>query len=382
LTTRRGNEAQFKAMVHTCHAAGVKVYADVVLNHMQGAGQSGVGSAGSQYWDYNDPGVPYTAADFHAPCAIDDWDKEDQLWHCQLDGLTDLRTESTDVRTKETAYLNHLIALGVDGFRWDAAKHMDPADIQAIEQGLSQQVYIYQEVVAGDAAAQVTPVMYTGNGDVTEFQYESVVGNAFVQGTLSSLNALPSLLLDSNKAQVFIDNHDTERNGTAPLTYKSGALYYLANGFMLAYPFGTPSIVSGYNFTSADQGPPSVHGITANTDCRQGWTCEDRDIRIANMVGFRNATRGTAVTDWWSNGSTQLAFGRGKAGYVVFNAGSTALLMTFHSSLPAGTYCNLMRGNWGSGKCTGSTVTVAANGTFTARVPAQSDLAIDLGARK
>lgn len=77
---------------------------------------------------------------------------------------------------------------------------------------------------------------------------------------------------------------------------------YLANGFMLAHPFGTASLVSGYNFTSADQGPPSVGGITSNADCRKDWTCEDRDIRIANMVGFHNATRGTGVTHWWSNG--------------------------------------------------------------------------------
>ena len=170
-----------------CHAAGVKVYADVVLNHMQGAGQSGYGSAGSYYSNDNDPGVPYASSEFHSPCSIMDWDSEDQLWHCQLDGLTDLRTESRDVRTKETAYLNHLLALGVDGFRWDAAKHMDPADIKAIEHGLTKRVYVYQEVVAGDAQAQVTPAMYTGNGDVTEFGYESVVGNDFVQGSLSSL---------------------------------------------------------------------------------------------------------------------------------------------------------------------------------------------------
>ena len=46
LTTRRGDEAQYAAMVAACHAAGVKVYADAVLNHMQGGGQSGYGSAG------------------------------------------------------------------------------------------------------------------------------------------------------------------------------------------------------------------------------------------------------------------------------------------------------------------------------------------------
>jgi hypothetical protein len=90
-------------------------------------------------------------------------------------------------------------------------------------------------------------------------RYGSVVGGAFLNGSLSSLSTLPAqMLLASNKAQVFIDNHDTERNGTTKLNYKSGARHYLAEGFMLAYPFGTPSVMSGFNFSSSDQGPPTT----------------------------------------------------------------------------------------------------------------------------
>jgi len=36
LTSRMGNEAQFKSMVRTCRAAGVKVIVDAVINHMTG----------------------------------------------------------------------------------------------------------------------------------------------------------------------------------------------------------------------------------------------------------------------------------------------------------------------------------------------------------
>jgi alpha-amylase len=43
LNSRFGTEAQLTSMISSCHAAGVKVYADVVLNHMTGQVNGGVG---------------------------------------------------------------------------------------------------------------------------------------------------------------------------------------------------------------------------------------------------------------------------------------------------------------------------------------------------
>ncbi|OTF78639.1 Group 4 mite allergen-like protein (alpha amylase), partial [Euroglyphus maynei] len=40
LRTRSGDEQQFRRMVKRCHKAGVRIYVDIVLNHMTG-GQSG-----------------------------------------------------------------------------------------------------------------------------------------------------------------------------------------------------------------------------------------------------------------------------------------------------------------------------------------------------
>ena len=47
LVTRRGDRAGFASMVSTCHAAGVKIYVDAVVNHMAGGASTGPGSAGS-----------------------------------------------------------------------------------------------------------------------------------------------------------------------------------------------------------------------------------------------------------------------------------------------------------------------------------------------
>src|SRR5437588_545143 len=43
LTSRMGDRAQFTSMVSACHAAGVKVYADAVINHMTGQGSTSYG---------------------------------------------------------------------------------------------------------------------------------------------------------------------------------------------------------------------------------------------------------------------------------------------------------------------------------------------------
>ena len=46
--------------------------------------------------------------------------------------LADLALDHDYVRGKIANYLNHLIDLGVAGFRVDAAKHMWPGDLSAI----------------------------------------------------------------------------------------------------------------------------------------------------------------------------------------------------------------------------------------------------------
>ena len=47
LTSKFGNQSQLQAMISTCHAAGVRVYADVVVNQM--AADSGTATDGSTW---------------------------------------------------------------------------------------------------------------------------------------------------------------------------------------------------------------------------------------------------------------------------------------------------------------------------------------------
>lgn len=388
LESRRGDREQFAAMVQTCNAAGVQIYVDAVVNHMSGTGSvgSGPGSGGSTYEKYSYPGV-YSDADFHG-CRrdISNYNDKWEVRNCELVGLADLATESEYVRNTEIAYLNDLVGLGVSGFRVDGVKHMPPEDVGAIfgalqtVPGTGAKPYVFQEVIADGTT---TAGEYTGNGDVTEFAYYGTVANAFKNGSLAGLANLPNQMpLPSEQAVVFIDNHDTQRSSPT-LTYKDGVTYDLAVAFELAYPYGTPQLISSFAFDNPDAGPPAnADGTTQPASCdNSAWVCEHRRPIIAGMAGFHAAVQGEGLTNWWDNGNGQIAFGRGAAGFVVINREGGELSQDFQTSLPAGTYCNVMTGEVSDGACTGPTVEVGADGKFNATVAANSGVALHAGAK-
>ena len=79
-------------MVDTCHAAGVKVLADAVFNHMSGS-DSGTGTAGTSYTHYVYNGF-YESQDFHY-CGLEpdnnivNYDNAVEVQTCQLSGLAE-----------------------------------------------------------------------------------------------------------------------------------------------------------------------------------------------------------------------------------------------------------------------------------------------------
>jgi alpha-amylase len=127
LKSNMGTEAEFQAMVNICHAAKVRVYVDVVANHL--AAGSGTATDGST-WNSTSLAYPYfSSSDFHPACDIAGGDygspgNRYNVINCRLSGLPDLRTDGAYVQGQIKNYLTKLVGMGVDGFRFDAAKHM------------------------------------------------------------------------------------------------------------------------------------------------------------------------------------------------------------------------------------------------------------------
>ena len=425
--SRSGTAAELADMVSRCKAVGVDTYADVVINHMTAG--SGTGSAGTVYTKYNYPSVPFSQLDFHTACGINSYLNQFQVQNCELVGLSDLATESEFVRTTVANYLIALNALGVAGYRVDAAKHVPAADLEAIMTKVNTAAaaagrprpYVFFEIIYGSAGDAVTPQQYYGVGfasggssDITDFTYGNRVSDAFLgrSGSLASaLQALASELLPSDKSVVFIDNHDTQRGSSL---YYADSTYELAAVMMLGHGHGYASLMSSYGFDRSaqqtrDAGPVSdANGNTIssfNADqsskCTTtigtaqvgSWICEHRRPAIANMVAFRRATAGAPTTncgrgDWRvGDDANRVAFCRDGAGFVAMSVSPTAATTTLPTRLPAGSYCNVAQFNFtpASGptpaSCSGPAIMVAADGSAEIALTRRSAVALHTRAK-
>jgi len=415
--SRSGTAAQFQDMVSRCAAVGVGIYVDAVINHMTNFPSPGTGSAGTAYTKYNYPGL-YEASDFHTPCGVFDYSKAEQVQDCELYSLPDLKTETPKVRRTLTNYLVALARMGVAGFRVDAAKHIQQADLDAIIDSMNVTLaaenrplpYVFLEISSGFGEAldedDYFGIGYSSGGatDITEFTFKGI-GDKFskLNGQfIAQLNPngpagaqfSPGAwgLIPSDKAVVFIQNHDTQRN--CELGYQNGPAFRLANVWMLAQPYGYASVLSGFAFTCPSgrtDGPPSdPDGWTTNVACASSfetavkgqWVCEHRDPHILRMIGFRRRVAGTDLVNWWDNGANAIAFSRGNKGFVAINRESTTVTQTVNTPLAAGSYCDLITGGKVGASCAGTELTVTAQGTVTFSLAANTAVAIDLSSKR
>ncbi|XP_037031652.1 alpha-amylase-like isoform X2 [Bradysia coprophila] len=415
IQTRSGNSDDFQNMSRRCNENGVRIYADVVLNHMAAINPKPIiGSAGSMAdpENFSYPSVPYKFNHFNKPCDILDWNNETAMRNCQVTkGSRDLDQTQEYVRNKIVDYMNELIRLGVSGFRIDSAKHMWPSDLEIIFSRLNNlnvdfgfasnsRPFIYHDLKdSGTDTDTMGRWEYTHLGMITEFAVPGELGRAF-RGKIK-LKYLRNFgpqwnFLPSKCAIAFVEDHELQRGlgmGSGPdiLTNKNGKSYKMAIAFLLAHPYGTARLTSSYNFRHVDDGPPSnMFGeiespITSDKDdrCQHGWVCEHRWNSIANMVRFRNEVYGSSYSNWWDNNGKQVAFSRGEKGFTVWNLDDYDLKENMQTCLPAGTYCDVISGTKNQNKCTGTKVEVNEEGIahiFLSSDDANGVMAIHTGA--
>ncbi|GAC1659487.1 MAG: carbohydrate-binding module family 20 domain-containing protein [Gemmatimonadaceae bacterium] len=396
--SRSGTRVEFIDMVGRCRAVGVGIYVDAVVNHMTAG--SGTGSNGTTYTKYSYPSL-YTQDDFHTPCSVNNYQSAANVQDCELFGLADLNTGSAAVQQKIADYLIGLARLGVAGFRLDAAKHIQQVELDHILGRVNQTLaaegrplpYYFAEVIdyGGEAIAarDYYGLAYGSGGaaDITEFKFRGVGDKFLGMGgqrlsqldpngpTGSQFSAVAWGLMPPDKAVVFLENHDTQRQGG--IGYRDGDVYRLANVWMLAQPYGYPSIMSSYAFdpttqAGRDRGPPSdATGATNSVTCASSletatiglWVCEHRDPFIVRMIAFRRAAAGADVNHWWSDGANAIAFSRGSVGFVAINREPAPVTAAIATGLPAGVYCDVLTGGRNGASCVGTSVSVGATGT-------------------
>jgi alpha-amylase len=235
-----GSEADVTQLTKTAHGCNVKVIADVVFNHM-----ADINGDLTKF-----PGL--SSQDFTTPrCGIDYSDrKRDTEVNCWLGSLPDLKF-TDNVKKLQKAHLKKLLTLGIDGFRFDAAKHMPQNVVQEyidyINQESKGKAWNYLEVISdGDTKAED----YNGIAAVEDFVlYNSMKG---VFGFGGDMRSLPAQAVNDPRSVTFGTNHDTIRslNSQAINPYDDITDSYLATAYVLARKDGTPLIFNEDNLNA------------------------------------------------------------------------------------------------------------------------------------
>ena len=105
-----GSKNDLKTLCTEAKKYGIKVIVDIVANHLTGDhGKIQNDLKDGKYW--------------HSNGSVKDWTNRYQVTHCDI-GMADLKTEDSYVQKVVKNYLNELKSIGVEGFRFDAAKHI------------------------------------------------------------------------------------------------------------------------------------------------------------------------------------------------------------------------------------------------------------------
>lgn len=212
-----GTEDEFRRMNDAAEDNGIQIIADVVLNHMASA-------EGTDYLTVDRARCEITAekfpqfdvADFHKPCGTSCDDRT-----CWLFGaLPDLKTEAPRVRQVAKEYLAKLAGLGVDGFRFDAARHIEPGFFPEVLKAAPGK-YAFGEIVLRKPEEFTDYLNNAGDMDFYDFPLLATMTPAFgFGGDLSKLKEParqdPQGALEGPRAITFVRNHDIDRGQNTP----------------------------------------------------------------------------------------------------------------------------------------------------------------------
>jgi len=333
-----GNKESFTAMSNALRAQGVKVYADIVLNHMANEAwkRPDLDYPGSQiltqygsnsvYWNrqklYGDLRYNFLSQwDFGQAQCIGDYTNVWQVQNWRLCGgngdvgLPDL-VANTWVVPQQQAYLTALKGLGVTGFRIDAAKHMSNSQINAVfTPPIKSGVHVFGEIITGGGAGELEhdrflkPYLDGTDHGAYDFPLFAQIRAAFgLSGSMSRLvdPGAYGQALAGSRAITFTVTHDIPNNSGFRYQIMDPTDEKLAYAYVLGRNSGVPLLYSDNNESGDNR-----------------WVKAYKRADLAQMIRFHNTNQGNdmQVLSW---GDCHLVFRRGNRGVVGINkCGST-----------------------------------------------------------
>ena len=361
-----GTREEFIAMCKEADKYGIKIIVDVVPNHTGPTEEvldgliNGVGGISKLY---------HTTG----KTTIENYGDRLQCTMWAMDGLLDVNTENPAFQDYFISYINDCIECGVDGFRYDTAKHIALPDdpVQGTntnnfwtrvlaETNPNGNIFNYGEVLQGDndrLSAYVNAI-----GHTTASNYGQNLRNAVLRGTLSSATVLNYSVgsVDSSSLVTWFESHDN----------------YLNDG---SYRFTDDQVVTGWTIIAATgNGTPLFYSrpygnSTSNlfgTLNRIGLAGNNtfKDERIVAVNRFHNATVGEPCKVVNLDSSNKvLSIERGSIGAVIINTNESPYSVNSSTGLADGTYTDHITGT--------ATFTVSA-GKITGSIPSKSTVVL------
>lgn len=334
-----GNTTDFKRMLETLKQYGIYVYADVVFNHM--ANESSIRSdlqypSEDDLKRYQTHGDYYQAQrlfgdltqplfdrdDFVEAFGIEDWQDSWQVQNGRITGgpsdpgLPTLRV-CPHVIEQQQAYLYALKAMGVKGFRIDAAKHMTLEHLKQVwSEEICQDVHIFGEIITSGGATQpeyelfLQPFLAQTRLGAYDFPLFQTLFDALEsQGSLKSLvdPYCFGQALSETRAITFAITHDIPNNDVFANLVMSEEKEWLAYCYLLGRNGGVPLV-----YTDLD-----TSGIT-NEAGEPRWVNAWKDEKMVAAIDFHNRMHGNNMKILEASDDL-LVFVRGEEGMVVIN---------------------------------------------------------------
>lgn len=331
-----GTKEELKALCTEAEKYGVKVVVDIVANHLAGD-HSNIQDdlKDGQYWHQEGGGINYGNR----------WEI-----HQRSIGMPDINSEHSYVQQKVADYVRELAAIGVDGIRWDAAKHIAvPSEngcsfwptVSSAADGMWHYGEILDDPVAdNDSLANSLMKEYTSYISATDSGYCGDVRMSFRNNSVpSSDGKYAKRGISSDKLVYWAESHDTYSNDNSDGKYDSSQ-FIDQNKIDRAYAvIASRSGASALYFSRPYQ--TSKNSIRAGEKGSTHFTAPE----VAAVNKLKNAC--INEKDAYGTGDNCAVVCRESGATVVLGSGSnkTVTVPNVGSTTKAGTYTDLVSGS-------------------------------------
>ena len=349
-----GTAKELKSLCTTAHKYGVKIICDVVTNHLGADSENGFQQLAAEVKTYdstlwNSNGYVKNNPYFHQNLSTCDDSSAQKVTQYISSACPDLNTGNTTVQNKVASLLKSCIDCGVDGFRFDAAKHIEtPADsgispnnywtniisqANTYASSKSKTMFYYGEVLNTPGSGRSITGYTNLNGGkyrVTENVGSNAVRNAVVSGNASSAaNLSYSLTGGATHAVIWAESHDTYLNTEAGNTTSISDENILKTWALIASrKDATPLFFARTNAMK-------MGGSSTNTSYKS--------VAAAEVNKFHNNFVGQSEKSGSSGSFAYVA--RGGKGIVIVNvSGTSATASISGTGLADGTYKDMITG--------------------------------------